>query len=51
MATVIAHLKEWQNTEVVKKVQEEIIDVYYRFIDFAALTQEQAKDYIDRHYN
>lgn len=50
LATVIAHLKTWQNEEVVRKALEEIIDVHDRYKDFAVLTQEQAKNYIDIYY-
>ena len=50
LATVIAHLKTWQNAEVIKKALEEIIDVHDRYKDFAVLTKAQAKAYIDAHY-
>ncbi|HYH15016.1 MAG TPA: HEAT repeat domain-containing protein [Flavisolibacter sp.] len=51
LTTVIAHLKTWQNSDVVDKALEEIIDVHVRYKDFAVLTQEQAKAYIDTHFN
>ncbi|ANE50696.1 HEAT repeat domain-containing protein [Flavisolibacter tropicus] len=50
LATVILHLKTWENEDVVKKALDEIIDVHDRYKDFSALTQKQAKDYIDLHY-
>lgn len=48
LATVIKDLKTWENKEVVEKAIEEIIDVHYRYKDFAILTQEEAKEYIDK---
>ncbi len=49
LETVIAHLKSWDNKEVVEKAIEEIIDVHDRYKDFAILTQDEARDYIDKH--
>lgn len=43
---VIEHLKKWDNKQLVIVAIEEIIDVHYRYRDFAALTQEEAKEYI-----
>lgn len=50
LATVVEHLKSWENKELVLQVLDEIIDVHNRYKDFAILTQEQAIDYIDKHY-
>lgn len=50
LATVIEHLKSWDNKEIVIQALDEIIDVHNRYKDFSILTQEQAIDYIDRHY-
>lgn len=50
LATVIKDLNTWANTEVTDKAVEEIIDVHYRYRDFSVLTQEQAIEYINRHY-
>lgn len=50
LATVVEDLKSWNNKELVLQALDEIIDVHHRYKDFAALTQEQAIDYIDRHY-
>jgi HEAT repeat protein len=50
LATVIAHLKTWQNDDVVKKALDEIIDVHERYKDFSTLTQEQARAYINTNY-
>ncbi len=47
---VIEHLKTWQNKALVAAALEEIIDVHHRYRDFAALTQEQAKQYIKANY-
>lgn len=44
--TVIAHLKHWENKQLVADALEEIIDVHDRYKDFAILTQEQARQYI-----
>lgn len=46
LETVIADLKNWENKEVVKKAIEEIIDVHHRYRNFAVLSQEEAKTYI-----
>ncbi|NII27965.1 HEAT repeat domain-containing protein [Pseudoflavitalea sp. X16] len=51
LATVIAHLKTWDNAPLVADALEEIIDVHHRYRDFAVLTQEQAKAYIAEHYS
>ncbi|TKC05531.1 HEAT repeat domain-containing protein [Pedobacter polaris] len=50
LATVISSLKNWENKKLVSQALEEIIDVHFRYRDFSALTQEQAKQYIDNHY-
>jgi HEAT repeat protein len=47
---VIAHLKTWENQEVVMKALEEIIDVHDRYRNFAALSQNEAKEYIETHF-
>jgi HEAT repeat protein len=46
LKTVIDHLKKWNNHQLVAKALEEIIDVHYRYRNFSALTQEEAKQYI-----
>lgn len=48
--TVVKHLKSWDNKELVLQALDEIIDVHDRYKDFALLTQQQAIDYIDKHY-
>jgi HEAT repeat protein len=50
LQTVIAHLKTWDNQEVVEKAIEEIIDVHDRYKDFAVMTQKQAKEYINKNF-
>jgi HEAT repeat protein len=50
LETVIAHLNNWDNTELVNEAIEEIIDVHERYKDFAMLTQQQAINYIDKHF-
>lgn len=47
---VIAHLKLWENVEVVKEAIDEIIDVHHRYKDFSFYTQEQAKKYISKNF-
>lgn len=49
--TVIAHIKQWENKELVIEAIEEIIDVHDRYKDFAVLTQEQARQYIEENFN
>lgn len=50
LQTVVTHLNTWENKNVVDKSIEEIIDVHFRYKDFAVLTQHQAIDYIGKHY-
>lgn len=50
LPTVIAHLKTWDNTSLVAEALEEIIDVHHRYRDFAAMPQEEAKQYIADNY-
>ncbi|MFA6057718.1 MAG: HEAT repeat domain-containing protein [Taibaiella sp.] len=49
LAIVLEHLKAWDNKQLVKDAIEEIIDVHYRYRNFSALTQEEAKQYIANH--
>nr|WP_121272865.1 HEAT repeat domain-containing protein [Pedobacter schmidteae] len=49
--TVVAHLKGWENKKLVADALEEIIDVHDRYKDFAVLTQEQARQYIEENFN
>lgn len=46
LATVIRHLKSWENQALVAKAIDEIIDVHHRYRNFSALTQEEARRYI-----
>ena len=46
LSTVIDHLNSWDNKELVNKSVEEIIDVHHRYKNFAAMTQEQAIEFI-----
>ncbi|MES2410757.1 MAG: HEAT repeat domain-containing protein [Bacteroidota bacterium] len=50
LATVIEHLKLWDNKELVLQALDEIIDVHNRYKDFSILTQQQAIEYIAKHY-
>jgi hypothetical protein len=48
--TVVQDLKSWGNKGLVLLALAEIVDVHARYKDFSALTQQQAIDYIDKHY-
>lgn len=50
LATVVEHLKSWDNKELVLQALDEIVDVHDRYKNFATLTQEQAIRYIDSNY-
>lgn len=50
LATVIEHLKSWDNEKIVADAIEEIIDVHDRYKDFAIMTQKEAKKYISQHF-
>jgi len=49
LAIVIAHLKGWDNKQLVAEALEEIIDVHHRYRDFSAMTQDEAREYISAH--
>lgn len=51
LPTVVAHLKSWDNRQLVMDALEEIIDVHHRYRNFAVLTQEEARQYIREHFN
>ena len=44
---VILHLRKWEDKDLTTKAITEIIDVHDRYKDFAVLSQEEAKKYID----
>lgn len=50
LSTVIEHLKKWKNKQLVADALEEIIDVHHRYRNFSALTQEEAGEYIEKHF-
>ncbi|WP_040280596.1 HEAT repeat domain-containing protein [Psychroserpens damuponensis] len=50
LKTVITHLNSWENTALVEKALDEIVDVHHRYKKFAVLSQDQAIDYIDKNY-
>lgn len=50
LPTVAAHLKEWDNQQLVADALAEIIDVHHRYRNFAVLTQEEARQYILEHF-
>jgi hypothetical protein len=50
LQTVIADLKKWENQELVSDAIEEIIDVHDRYKNFAAMTQVEAREYIQRNF-
>lgn len=49
LQTVITHLNTWENKALVTDALEEIIDVHHRYRNFSALTQDQARQYIEEH--
>lgn len=46
---VIEHLRKWENKAIVEKAVVEIIDVHERYKDFAVLSQEAVRNYIEAH--
>lgn len=48
LATVITDLKTWENKQLVAEAIGEIIDVHHRYRNFAVMTQEEARDYINK---
>ena len=47
LATVVADLRTWHNRELVADALAEIIDVHDRYKAFSAMTQDEARDYIE----
>jgi HEAT repeats len=50
LATVVADLKTWENQSLVAEALEEIIDVHHRYKNFSAMTQAEARNYIQQHF-
>jgi HEAT repeat protein len=50
LKTVIEHLKNWENKDLVADALEEIIDVHHRYRNFSAMTQSEASQYIAENY-
>lgn len=50
LQTVVATLNTWDNTALVEKALDEIVDVHDRYKSFAVLTQKEAIAYIDQNY-
>lgn len=50
LQTVVAHLKTWENKQLVADALEEIIDVHDRYKNFSVFTQASARQYIEQHY-
>jgi HEAT repeat protein len=48
---VVADLKTWENKEIVRDALDEIIDVHMRYANFSALTQEEARKYIEKNFD
>ena len=48
--TVVSYLKNWENKELVADALDEIIDVHHRYKNFSALTQDEARKYIEENY-
>lgn len=51
LKTVIEHLNNWDNKQLVADALEEIIDVHHRYRNFSALTQDEARQYIADNYS
>jgi HEAT repeat protein len=50
LQTVVADLRTWENSALVEKALEEIIDVHERYKDFSVLTQDEAREYIEANF-
>lgn len=50
LAIVVSSLSKWKNLELVEKAMDEIVDVHSRYKSFAAMSESEAIQYIDRHY-
>jgi HEAT repeat protein len=50
LKVVIEDLNHWDNKELTDKAIEEIIDVHERYKDFSSLSQNEAIEYIEKHY-
>ena len=50
LPTVVEHLKNWKNKQLVADALEEIIDVHHRYKNFSALTQDEAREYIAKQF-
>jgi len=50
LETVVADLKTWENKQLVQDALAEIIDVHERYKDFSAKTQQEAIEYIAKHF-
>lgn len=51
LQTVVAHLKTWENKDIVTAALDEIIDVHYRYRNFSYMTQDEARKYIRKEMN
>ena len=47
---VVAHLKSWENKQLVADALAEIIDVHRRYRNFSTLTRDEARQYISDNY-
>ena len=50
LKTVVEALNQWKNKALVQEALDEIVDVHERYKKFAVLSQQEAIDYIDKHY-
>lgn len=50
LETVVAHLKNWENKQLVKDALDEIIDVHHRYRNFSVKTQKETISYIAKHF-
>ncbi|MGN6490790.1 MAG: HEAT repeat domain-containing protein [Agriterribacter sp.] len=50
LETVLQHLKQWKNQELVAKALDEIIDVHHRYRNFSFYMQAEAKQIIKKNF-
>jgi hypothetical protein len=50
LATVLTHLKQWENQELVESALKEILEVHERYRDFAFLSPEASREQISQSF-
>ncbi|MGO4889921.1 sister chromatid cohesion protein PDS5 [Anaerobacillus sp. MEB173] len=51
LETVVQALLKWDNKELVNEALVEILDIHVRYQDFSVKTYQEAKEYIETHFN